>query len=132
MLCPVLQCPAMSCNATISNTKDKEVKFNKDTLMQKAYELSLWKIRDGDDTQSATSTGYHSQVREREREKGGERKRRERGGKETDIFPIQIQIQIQILFKIKIKTKFEFTRPAKKMPSDVGTQNEIPIFHSLS
>lgn len=38
--------PAMPCNATISNTKDKEVKFIKDTLMQKAYELSLWKIKE--------------------------------------------------------------------------------------
>lgn len=36
-----MPCPAMPCNATISNTKDKEVKFNEDTLMQKAYELSL-------------------------------------------------------------------------------------------
>lgn len=41
-----MPCPAMPCNATISNTKDKEVKFNKDTLMQKAYELSLWKIKE--------------------------------------------------------------------------------------
>lgn len=55
-------CHALPCNATISNTKDKEVKFIKDTLMQKAYELSLWKMRDGDDAQSATSTGYCSQV----------------------------------------------------------------------
>lgn len=66
--------------------------------MQKAYELSLWKIRDGDDAQSATSTGYHSQVRERE----GEETERE-GGKKQIVFPNQIQIQIQILFKIKIK-----------------------------
>lgn len=29
-------CHALPCNATISNTKDKEVKFNKDTLMQKS------------------------------------------------------------------------------------------------
>lgn len=39
-------CYALSCNATISKTKDKEVKFNKDTLMQKAFELSLWKIKE--------------------------------------------------------------------------------------
>lgn len=39
-------CYALPCNATISNTKDKEVKFIKDTLMQKAYELSLWKIKE--------------------------------------------------------------------------------------
>lgn len=77
-ICYAMPCPAMPCNATISNTKDQEVKFNKDTLMQKAYELPLWKIRDGDDTQSATKTGYHSQLRERERE----RTRRERGGGE--------------------------------------------------
>lgn len=77
MLCYAMPCPAMPCNATISNTKDKEVKFIKDTLMQKAYELSLWKIRDGDDAQSAISTGYHSQVRERERER--KRRERERG-----------------------------------------------------
>lgn len=68
-------CYALPCNATKSNTKDKEVKFNKDTLMQKAYELSLWKIRDGDDAQSATSTGYHS----REGEGGREETERERG-----------------------------------------------------
>lgn len=29
-------CYALPCNATISNTKDKEVKFIKDTLMQKS------------------------------------------------------------------------------------------------
>lgn len=63
--------------------------------MQKAYELPLWKIRDGDDAQSAISTRYHS----REGEGGREETERERGGKETDIFPIQIQM----LFKIKIK-----------------------------
>lgn len=39
-------CYALPCNATISKTKDKEVKFIKDTLMQKAYELSLWKIKE--------------------------------------------------------------------------------------
>lgn len=52
--------------------------------------------RDGDDAQSATSTGYHSQVRERERERERKRRERERGKK-------QIYFQIQILFKIKIK-----------------------------
>lgn len=36
MLCYAMPCPAMPCNATKSNTKDKEVKFNKDTLMQKS------------------------------------------------------------------------------------------------
>lgn len=77
-ICYAMPCPAMPCNATINNTKDKEVKFIKDTLMQKAYELSLWKIRDGDDAQSAISTRYHSQVRERE----GEETEREGGKKE--------------------------------------------------
>lgn len=87
-------CYALPCNATISNTKDKEVKFIKDTLMQKAYELSLWKIRDGDDAQSAISTGYHS----REGEGGREETERERGrgGKKQIVFPNQIQILFQI------------------------------------
>lgn len=112
MLCPVLQCPAMPQQAIPKTFK--EVKFIKDTLMQKAYELSLWKIRDGYDAQSATSTGYHSQVRERE----GEETERE-GGKKEIYFqsksnpnpnPNPIQNQNQ---------KTESTRPAKKKPSNV-------------
>lgn len=123
MICYAMPCPAMPCNATMSNTKDKEVKFNKDTLMQKAYELPLWKIRDGYDAQSAISTRYHSQERERERE----RKRRERGGGKKQIY---FQSKSKCYSKSKSKNRIHQAR--KKVHSDVGTQNEIPILHSRS
>lgn len=78
--------------------------------------------RDGDDAQSATSTGYHSQVRERE----GEETEREGGKKE-----IYFQSKSKSYSKSKSNKKSNPPGP-NKVPSDVDTQNEIPRYSSFA